>query len=157
MINEGGGIMASGTISAMNTGENITIGGLAVQLVFFSVFILASTIFHHRIRRNRASGSSSASPVPYAGRAATWETVMLGLYMASVLILIRSIFRLIEYAQGNDGYLISHEVFMYVFDAMFMFFTMVAMSIFHPSSVLSLPAKSGAVSWRSRSTSSELV
>lgn len=159
MINEGGGIMASGTISAMNTGENITIGGLAVQLVFFSVFIIASTIFHHRIRKNHASGSSSASPAPkpYVGRAATWETVMLGLYMASVLILIRSIFRLIEYAQGNDGYLISHEVFMYVFDAMFMFFTMVAMSIFHPSSVLSLPAKSGAVSWRSRSTSSELV
>ncbi|ODM19766.1 hypothetical protein SI65_04752 [Aspergillus cristatus] len=152
----GGGIMASGTISAMNTGENITIGGLAVQLVFFSVFILASTIFHYRIRRNPVPKSLSKSPAPYAGRAATWETVMLGLYVASILILIRSIFRLIEYAQGNDGYLISHEAFMYVFDSMLMFFAMVAMSIFHPSHVLSPPARSRVVSGVSQSTNTEL-
>ncbi|KAJ5990327.1 hypothetical protein N7522_010534 [Penicillium canescens] len=131
----GGGIMASGTLSAMTTGEHITIGGLAVQLVFFSIFIVASSIFHYRIRNNPTEKSLSRS------RSTTWELVMTGLYVASILILIRSIFRLIEYAQGNDGYLISHEVFMYVFDSMLMFFTMVAMSIFHPSKILSRPSK----------------
>lgn len=147
--------MASGTISAMNTGENITIGGLAVQLVFFSVFIIVSTIFHNRIRRNPTRKSLSTL-APHIWHTTTWETVMLGLYVASILILIRSIFRLIEYAQGNDGYLISHEVFMYVFDSMLMFFTMVAMSIFHPSKVLSPSAESRVVSRGSHSPNTEL-
>ncbi|OGM47911.1 RTA1 domain protein [Aspergillus bombycis] len=152
----GGGIMASGTVSAMNTGENVTIAGLCVQLVFFSVFIIVATIFHYRIRRNPTSRSVGTSIFPRNWRDATWETVMLGLYSASILILIRSIFRLIEYAQGNDGYLISHEVFMYVFDAALMFITMVGMSLFHPSKVLSPLAKTEASLDRSYTMTTEL-
>ncbi|GMF71739.1 unnamed protein product [Aspergillus oryzae] len=148
--------MASGTISAMNTGENVTIAGLCVQLVFFSVFIIVATIFHYRIRKNPTSRSAGTSIFPRHWREATWETVMLGLYGASVLILIRSIFRLIEYAQGNDGYLISHEVFMYVFDATLMFITMVGMSLFHPSKVLSPLAKAEASLDRSYTMTTEL-
>ncbi|KAE8418610.1 RTA1 like protein-domain-containing protein [Aspergillus pseudocaelatus] len=152
----GGGIMASGTVSAMNTGENVTIAGLCVQLVFFSVFIVVATIFHYRIRENPTSRSTGTSIFPRSWREATWETVMLGLYGASVLILIRSIFRLIEYAQGNDGYLISHEVFMYVFDATLMFITMVGMSLFHPSKVLSPLAKAEASLDRSYTMTTQL-
>lgn len=81
---------------------------------------------------------------------------MLVLYASSILILVRSIFRLIEYAQGNDGYLISHEVFMYVFDAMLMFFTMVVMSIYHPSELLGKRAKAAQLPCDSRDTSAEL-
>lgn len=150
--------MASGTLSAMTTGERITIGGLAVQLVFFSVFIVASTIFHYRIRQNPTQESSKE--IPRSSRVqqkTTWEIVMVGLYVASILILIRSIFRLIEYAQGNSGYLISHEAFLYVFDSTLMFFTMVAMSIFHPSKVLSPSTKSGRSTKRSPSANTELL
>lgn len=129
--------MSSGTLSAMTTGEHITIVGLAIQLVFFSVFIIASTIFHSRIRKNPTE--KCVAPMRSSGilQMPTWEIVMTGLYVASILILVRSIFRLIEYAQGNSGYLISHEAFLYVFDSTLMFFTMIAMSIFHPSKVLS--------------------
>lgn len=155
-MNEGGGIMASGTISAMTTGEHITIGGLAVQLVFFTVFIIASTIFHYRIRNNPTEKSVGPSRSSTVLQMATWEIVMVGLYVASILILIRSIFRLIEYAQGNNGYLISHEAFLYVFDSTLMLFTMVAMSIFHPSKILSRPTKPQRASRRSRSANKEL-
>ena len=130
--------MASGTVSAMETGEHVTVGGLCVQLVFFGVFIIAAIIFHLRIRKTPTAVSlaeaSSASRLPWNDR--TWKGTMWGLYSSSVLILIRSIFRLVEYAQGNDGYLISHEAFMYVFDSMLMFFAMVALSLWHPSVVL---------------------
>ncbi|KAH8435176.1 uncharacterized protein LDX57_012805 [Aspergillus melleus] len=126
--------MASGTISAMHTGEHITIGGLCVQLVFFTFFLITSVVFHLRIRARPTSQTTSAPP-GILGRG--WESVLWGLYIASVLILIRSVFRLVEYAQGNDGYLISHEAFMYVFDSMLMFFAMVAMNALHPSMVLS--------------------
>ncbi|KGO58568.1 Glycoside hydrolase, superfamily [Penicillium expansum] len=151
----GGGIMASGTLSSINTGEHITIGGLAIQLVFFSVFIIASTIFHRRIRNNPTEKSVSRSSSSGVTSMATWETIMIGLYIASILILIRSIFRLIEYAQGNDGYIISHEAFMYVFDSTLMLFAMIAMSIFHPSRILSQPTKPPRASRRSRSANKE--
>ncbi|CRL23251.1 RTA1 like protein [Penicillium camemberti] len=151
----GGGIMASGTLSAMTTGEHITIGGLAVQLVFFSVFITAATIFHYRIRKNPTE--RCFNPLHSSGvlHMPTWEIVMTGLYVASILILIRSIFRLIEYAQGNSGYLISHEAFLYVFDSTLMLFTMVAMSVFHPSKILSQSTRPLRSSTRSRSANKE--
>ncbi|KAK9851440.1 hypothetical protein MYU51_009747 [Penicillium brevicompactum] len=132
----GGGIMASGTISAMQTGEHITIGGLCVQLVFFTFFLVTSIIFHQRIRSRAAPQSTEVKQIFFLRINHNWESVLWGLYIASILILVRSVFRLIEYAQGNDGYLISHEAFMYVFDATLMFFAMVAMNVFHPSIVL---------------------
>lgn len=146
--------MASGTLSAMTTGEHITIGGLAIQLVFFSVFIIASTIFHHRIRKNPTQKCFTSLRSSGVLQMPTWEIVMTGLYVASILILIRSIFRLIEYAQGNSGYLISHEAFLYVFDSTLMFFTMVGMSFFHPSKILQ-PTKPPRSSRRSRSANKE--
>jgi hypothetical protein len=39
------------------------------------------------------------------------------LYAVSGLIMIRSIFRLVEYGEGMDGYLMSHEWTAYLFDA----------------------------------------
>lgn len=50
--------------------------------------------------------------------------VIVTLSTCSVLIFIRSIVRLIEYLQGNDGYVISHEVFLYTLDGLLMWITM---------------------------------
>ncbi|KAK2813371.1 hypothetical protein FQN50_000686 [Emmonsiellopsis sp. PD_5] len=136
MQGAGGGIMASGTINAMNIGENIIIAGLCVQLVFFSFFVVTSITFHRRIRREKTPLVFQLEAQGGMTRYRSWESVLWGLYISSVLILIRSIFRLIEYAQGNDGYLISHEVFMYIFDSVLMFMTMVAMNVLHPSVIL---------------------
>ncbi|KAL2851426.1 RTA1 like protein [Aspergillus pseudodeflectus] len=132
----GGGIMATGTIENYNLGENITIGGLAVQLAFFSVFMVTCGIFHRRIRHSPTHEVTVLSAHLHEQKMRGWETVLVGLYAASVLILVRSIFRVVEYVQGNDGYLISHEVFMYVFDASLMFLAMVVMNVCHPLTIL---------------------
>ncbi|KAK4863036.1 hypothetical protein LT330_010618 [Penicillium expansum] len=145
----GGGIMASGTISAMKTGENITIGGLCVQLVFFSFFVLTSLLFHIRIRSKPTQQAIQAREGHNRLISWSWESVLWGLYITSFLILVRSVFRLIEYTQGNDGYLISHEVFMYCFDSTLMFFAMVAMNVLHPSVILSSTQMNGHHSLRS--------
>ncbi|KAF7587790.1 hypothetical protein BBP40_006700 [Aspergillus hancockii] len=132
----GGGIMASGTISSYNLGEHITVGGLCVQLAFFGFFVINCALFHYRIRRYPTDEVVAMAARLRQQTSRTWETVLVGLYIASALILVRSIFRLIEYAQGNSGYLISHEAFMYVFDSTLMFLTMVAVNICHPSMIL---------------------
>ena len=62
---------------------------------------------------------------------------MFGLYVSSVLIIVRSVFRLIEFTQGDDGYLVRHEVFVYIFDGFLMFLAMMALNTYHPSTVIS--------------------
>ncbi|KAJ0415768.1 RTA1 like protein [Aspergillus carlsbadensis] len=132
----GGGIMATGTIENYELGEDITVGGLAVQLAFFSVFMVTCGIFHRRIRQTPTHEVNILSARLREQKRRGWEIVLVGLYAASVLILVRSIFRVVEYVQGNDGYLISHEVYMYVFDAALMLFAMVVMNVCHPSAIL---------------------
>ncbi|KAI5204219.1 RTA1-domain-containing protein [Aureobasidium subglaciale] len=123
----GGGIMAAGTLSALENGEHITIGGLVVQIIFFGFFVVVSITFNRRMNKNPTSRSMiSFNP---------WRKHLYALYGGSALILIRSIFRLIEYSQGNDGYLISHEWFLYIFDAVLMLATMLVFAWYHPSEI----------------------
>ncbi|GIC88938.1 RTA1 domain-containing protein [Aspergillus udagawae] len=152
----GGGIMASGTVSSYNLGEHITVAGLCVQLVFFGFFITTCALFHYRIRKYPTHEVTILAGRLSQRTSWTWETVLVGLYASSILILVRSIFRLIEYAQGNDGYLISHEAFMYVFDSTLMFLAMVAMNVCHPSMILVGSQKERAAEMSSPSSQVEL-
>ncbi|KAL5342117.1 RTA1 like protein-domain-containing protein [Aspergillus crustosus] len=153
----GAGIMSAGTVENYDVGEKVTIGGLGVQLAFFGFFMITCALFHHRIRKSPTAAVSilatSATVSPESGRRSgisnilspsrNWESILIGLYAASILILVRSIFRLVEYIQGNDGYLISHEYFMYIFDSSLMFLTMVVLNAVHPGVVLGTGFKGG--------------
>lgn len=109
----------------VNVGKNIIIVGLIVQIIIFSLFAVTAIVFHKRMRANPTS----------LARSLGWELHLYVLYGASVLIMVRSIFRLIEYAGGRDGYLMSHEVFLYVFDSTPMFICMAVFAWYHPSEI----------------------
>lgn len=53
------------------------------------------------------------------------------------MIMIRCIYRVVEYIQGQTGVLKSHEYYAYMFDALLMFQVMIVFIIFHPSQILS--------------------
>lgn len=120
----GAGILAQGS---QDTGNNVIIGGLIVQILFFGFFVICSIIFQARIT-SHPTAESVADCVP-------WRKHLYALYATSILILIRSIFRVAEYVQGSDGYLLSTEVFIYVFDATLMFLVMLVFVIIHPSEI----------------------
>jgi hypothetical protein len=132
----GGGIQAIGTLSSLHTGEKIVIAGLFAQLGFFAGFVLVAGVFHYRLvkdkplqkrtRKDQASPSLGDGP---------WKRHLYNLYVTSGLIVVRSIFRIVEYVQGIAGYLLSHEVFLYVFDAVLMVVVMVLFNWVHPSEV----------------------
>lgn len=107
----GGGIQSAGTLEMYNMGEKIIIAGLFVQITVFGFFVVTALLFHTRMIN---SGSQLAR------RDIAWQRHLYILYTTSALILIRSIFRVVEYLQGNDGYLIAHEVFIYTMDALLM-------------------------------------
>ncbi|KAE9364760.1 RTA1-domain-containing protein [Stipitochalara longipes BDJ] len=125
----GGGIQASGTQSALTTGAHLIVIGLFVQLAFFGCFIAVAV--HFDIVMHKVPTSRVRSAVP-------WRKHLVALYAASVLIMIRSVFRVVEYLQGFSGYLLSHEVYLYFFDALLMFCVMVLLNVVHPSEVVAL-------------------
>lgn len=110
-----------------STGENIIIGGLFVQIVFFGFFAISAVIFQIRLSKRPTARSIELSSL--------WHRHMIALYIASILILIRSIIRVVEYLQGYDGYLMKTEVFIYIFDALLMFVTMLVLQYAHPSEI----------------------
>lgn len=128
--------MSNGSASTLVIGQWIIVAGLCIQLLFFGAFVLSSALFHHRILKSPTSETDRTLQVQKAIWPRDWRGLLYACYAVSGLILVRSIYRLIEFAQGNNGYVISHEVFLYVFDAVMMVTVMVIMNIFHPSVVL---------------------
>ncbi|OLN81855.1 Protein RTA1-like protein 8, partial [Colletotrichum chlorophyti] len=122
----GGGMMAA-SASMVNVGEKIIIFGLFVQLLVFGFFIVVAALFH--VRMNKMPTAKSHQPD------IRWRYYLLTLYVTSALIWVRSIFRVIEYLEGNKGHLMTTEAYIYVFDATLMFIVMVWMNWFHPSEI----------------------
>ena len=135
----GGGLLASGSASLINTGSNVIVGGLFVQCVFFGAFVIAAGRFHRRILRDPTPTSSTL----WQQTGISWEKQMWALYAASVLILIRSVVRVVEYLQGFNGYVLDHEVYLFVFDALLMWAVMIVFNWEHPSQVKSVLAGGG--------------
>lgn len=136
MQGAGGGLLSSAKDSSgLQTGENVIIGGLAVQLIGFSVFVIVASIFHVRMVRQPTAASKTVA-VP-------WQRFMFVLYAVSALILVRSLFRAIEYGQGFGGSLQHSEGWLYGFDATLMFIAMVLLNVFHPSKIISTSSRKG--------------
>jgi RTA1 like protein len=124
--------MAKKTVSSVELGEKLIKIGLAIQLVFFGFFVVVASIFHFRARKAGYGARNSSN----GNGARGWESLLWSLYIVSALILVRSVFRLVEYGGGSQGYLISHEAFLYIFDACLMCIVPVVMALIHPSEVL---------------------
>lgn len=147
--------MTSGSENTIKIGQWVIVAGLCVQLVFFGAFAIASLIFHIKIIRSPTIEGERSMNKRGSIWPRDWRGLLFACYSASALILIRSVYRLVEFVQGNNGYIISHEVFLYVFDAAMMFSVMVVMNVFHPSFVLNkkveapIPQAERDIQWNS--------
>ncbi|KAK1593642.1 RTA1 like protein [Colletotrichum navitas] len=130
----GGGVQAAGTLELYETGEKCIIAGLFVQIVVFGFFVMTSLLFHYRLAKSPTSTSESAIP---------WKRHLYVLYITSGIILIRSIFRVVEYLQGNGGYLISHEIFLYIFDTLLMAIVMAIFLVWYVEDLGGKKSKKG--------------
>lgn len=127
--------------STAKMGKILVIVGLVVQIAFFGLFVIAAIIFDMRYRRGVVSGfalvqegQNQMNVSPF-----NWQKLMTMLYATSALILVRSIFRIIEYVMGHDGYLLTNEWPLYVFDLALMVVTMVLFYVWYPSIIKPLP------------------
>jgi hypothetical protein len=127
----GGGILAQAkTASNLSLGENVILAGLLIQILFFGVFMVVTIVVHRRI----------------AGFATRRPTFFYALYAVSALVMVRSIFRVAEYAGGSTGTLQSSEVYIYIFDATLMLGVAILFGVYHPSKVMDTRGIEGAKS-----------
>ncbi|KAF4959279.1 hypothetical protein FSARC_10796 [Fusarium sarcochroum] len=125
----GGGMLAGADDSAgRDRGQTVIIVGLFIQLIFFGIFIIVAVVFHRRINREPTTASLKIQT--------PWKTLLIILYTSSGLIMVRSIFRVIEYVMGEDGALMTNEAYIYVFDALLMLAVSISFSVFHPSAII---------------------
>ncbi|KAI3391138.1 hypothetical protein diail_7905 [Diaporthe ilicicola] len=125
----GGGMLAQAkTADDVKRGENIILGGLGIQILFFGFFMIAILVFHWRIRSNPTRQALALGQ--------SWQTFVWILYATSILIMVRSMFRVAEYVQGREGSLQSTEAYIYIFDATLMFIVTALLNWYHPSRIL---------------------
>ncbi|KAH9223898.1 RTA1 like protein-domain-containing protein [Leptodontidium sp. 2 PMI_412] len=95
--------------STVKMGEMMVTTGLFVQIISFGLFFVTAGIFHMRMRKQ-------PTPESYVTDA-LWKESLIMLYVVSILIFARSLFRVVEYIQGQQGYALQHEWTLYLFDS----------------------------------------
>lgn len=94
--------------SEITSAQNTVLGGLGLQVFFFCIFLLCAIVFHKRVSKPHVARNLDPS--------LRLSMTLYSLYFCSVLIIIRNIYRLIEYKTGQSGYLQMNEWPAYVFD-----------------------------------------
>ncbi|KAH7275777.1 hypothetical protein MRS44_006027 [Fusarium solani] len=106
-------------------GRNVLIGGLAFQLVAFSLFLCVFRRFHVLANRMAVDGAPNG-----------WQKVVLAVYVSSSLIMVRCIYRVCEFAEGMNGYAFRTEWLFWVFESLPMIGAIGIFCIYHPSRYL---------------------
>ncbi|KAI5859984.1 RTA1 like protein [Durotheca rogersii] len=104
----GGGMLAQAkSRDDVRMGENVIIGGLGIQILFFGFFMVV-----------------------------TMAKLLVALYVTSFLIMVRSVYRVVEYVTGSEGELMSKEAYLYCLDALPILVVALTYNWFHPSRVI---------------------
>ncbi|CAO3620767.1 unnamed protein product [Mucor fragilis] len=103
----GGGLQAMSAEKAA-LGKTITLIGLIVQLFFFGSFAFI-TIHVHRSPKYQYTVIGQTNPK---------RKLSICLYITLILLYVRSIYRIAEYAGGYDGVIATTEWAFYVFDTL---------------------------------------
>lgn len=120
--------MKKANSSKAQFGNKLILAGLAFQLLWFTFFIIVAALLHYRVRL-------SPTMIIQVRPDIKWQRYLGSLYFVSMVIVIRSAFRLAEYVDGRNGYLQSQEVFFYVFESALMLIVMVWTNWQHPGEI----------------------
>ena len=131
----GGGLLAKD--KTVKIGGYIIVAGLILQILVFACFLVLCFIFHGRYGRYLAE-TGTRSDVP-------WRSCFHMLYATSAAILVRNIYRVVEFVMGKDGYLQIVEWPVYAFDAALMLLVMIAFFVWYPSDLKPPPSRDSMV------------
>lgn len=154
-----GAVIISGTqvtdknaASKLQTGKDIALAGVSAQIGAFGLFSIIAARFHFTSRRFAAALENRYQrlPPPEGNKFVTfvddqskrfkpeWRKFLYVINFSCIMIIIRSIYREVEFATGKDGYTQQHEWFTYVLDALPIFLLVLAYTITPPGAYVSM-------------------
>ncbi|KAJ7146951.1 RTA1 like protein-domain-containing protein [Mycena epipterygia] len=118
----GGALLASKTVKTNILGTHLLLVGLCLQLVSFALFTALTIVFGNRMRKHfpqlwHATGRSNFAPLN-RDLVGDWKILYYTLCVTCAALLLRSTFRVVEFATGFHSYLSTQEVFFYCLDAL---------------------------------------
>ncbi|KAK9241861.1 RTA1 like protein-domain-containing protein [Lipomyces tetrasporus] len=148
-----GAVLVSGTKpndsdahKKLSTGKDIALAGLAVQIICFGLFSIIAIRFNFVWKQFDGEFQGKVGQedgqkyfiVSGTGRKLKmhWQSLLLVLNITCVLILVRSVYRVCDFALGKTGYLEQNEWPAYVFDALPMLPCVALFVYWHPGKYL---------------------
>lgn len=154
--------------STQKIGLDVYTGGVGVQLGFLVIFVSLAIGFQQKLKKQTqahgggrrlddledntsapltatrmtspsGSPSLSPSPLPTVPDPRLAGPLLRTLYIVMTLIIIRNLYRLVEFAMGSNSPTVTHEWYAYVFDAVPMFFALVILNVWNPGKILQGP------------------
>ncbi|KAJ8079839.1 hypothetical protein PM082_016664 [Marasmius tenuissimus] len=132
LIQAAGAVLAQSRGDGDDTSNLITIGlrvyqaGIGVQELFILIFLAVAVRCEIKLR--------AIDHEQY--RSTSWRKVLWPIYVALILITIRIVYRLVEFASGFESGLVTKETPFYILEAGPMTLCMFVFNVFHPGAVL---------------------
>ncbi|KAJ7909588.1 RTA1 like protein-domain-containing protein, partial [Mycena leptocephala] len=133
----GGGLTAMKSADLANLGNKVALVGLILQAVSFGLFTVVLVVFGARVsthfpevwhrKTRRPFRVLSRQPID------DWRMVFYLMCMTCIGILIRSVFRIAEFAGGYRGTIATHEGYFYAFDTLPLWVAMTLYCIVWPT------------------------
>ncbi|QKX62190.1 uncharacterized protein TRUGW13939_09349 [Talaromyces rugulosus] len=133
----------------INRGKDIALIGTIVQLAAFGLFTFVAVRFNFTSKRfeksvyqeyNNDSRYNTADEHTLQMERETgdtnWRALLRVVNIATILVLVRTIYRLVEFTEGNKGYVNEHEWCIYIFDALVILPCFALFVLFHPAKYL---------------------
>ncbi|CAI7602228.1 unnamed protein product [Penicillium glandicola] len=129
--------------SKLNAGKHVAQVGVIIQLVAFGLFAVAAVRFNFTSKRFAGSLSERYENVGEKEyiiggviKDKNWPALLRVVNLTTILILVRSIYRLVEFTEGTTGYLSTNEWPLYVFDALCIYPCVALFVYWHPGRYL---------------------
>lgn len=127
----GGGIAATAnTNSGSNAGRSIMVAGVVFQVVSLLTFMLLVAEFMWRLRNVPESSKDSRFGQLRATRKFQW--FIYAIWIATILIFVRSVYRVAELQQGFGGPIAQKQVLFMILEGPMIFLAVTALTILHP-------------------------
>ncbi|KAJ7171191.1 RTA1-like protein [Mycena filopes] len=133
----GGGLAASAdTTSGSAMGANIMLGGIVFQFVAIIAYTACAVTFLRRYSLDRPTHARAPLGARKAPLTADLRTMIAALSFSTLVLFIRSIYRIIELSGGWNGPVIQTEVYFIVLDGGMVSLASYTLNIFHPGRLL---------------------
>ncbi|PQE31002.1 hypothetical protein CJF32_00006039 [Rutstroemia sp. NJR-2017a WRK4] len=135
--------------SEIESGRNVALAGVSVQLACFGLFTIIAGRFNFtskqvakdftRTEVHEMHETGQYMVVDGSGGKKlkrNWKALLRVVNGTCALILVRSVYRMVEFAMGSQGYVETHEWCTYIWDALVMLTCLALFNYWHPANYL---------------------